>query len=80
MLLTTIRYAITYSFFAMSAFASSFIASLIGRFEHYHPLWSSPGSLVLYVTGIVTLATIAAIIRARSAREAHTTYRYRLAG
>lgn len=55
MLLATIRYTIVYSFYALSAFASSFIASLIGGFEQYHPLWTSPQSLGLYVAAMVCL-------------------------
>lgn len=79
MLLATIRYTIVYSFYALSAFASSFIASLIGGFEQYHPLWTSPQSLGLYVAAMVGLGIVAAVVKLRSGRQQHTSYRYRLA-
>ena len=78
MLFTTIRYAIAYSFYAMSAFAASFLASLLGRFEQYHPAWNSLRSLALYSMVIISVAILAAILRTHSART-QPTYRYKLA-
>lgn len=65
MLITTIKHTIVYSFYGLSAFAASFFASLLGRFEYQHPAWISLGSLALSNAIIITLAILIALTRAQ---------------
>ncbi|MFZ1812351.1 MAG: hypothetical protein WAU02_02375 [Candidatus Saccharimonadales bacterium] len=74
MVLLTLKHAITYSFYGMTAFAASFFASLFGRFEYQHPAWISLHSLGLYVAVIILTAILVAMVRAHLAND-QSTYR-----
>ncbi len=74
MLLLTLKHITRYSFYGLTTFALSFFVSLMTRLEQYHPVWSSPQTLLYVVAAIVSVAIIAALARTQIA-AARPAYR-----